>query len=69
MRGVPIAYCLLEDCDYDAATHLGVCERHWRMLPVELRNGWWEAWHDSGRKAAWLEARRQALDWLRANAA
>jgi hypothetical protein len=69
VRGVPIGYCLAEDCQYDAATHLGVCEAHWRALPIELRNAWWQAWHVDGRKAEWLEARRAALDWLRGNAA
>lgn len=68
MRGVPIAYCLVEDCPFDAATHLGVCERHWRALPIELRNAWWTAWQDDARKAEWTGARRAALDWLRANA-
>lgn len=64
MRGVPIAYCLAGGCQFDAATHLGVCVGHWQALPVELRNGWQRAWFDDGRAASWLAARAAALAYL-----
>lgn len=56
--------CMVDGCDAPKAARLGVCLDHWGRLPRELRDAWWQAWHDDGRVKVWTAARRAALEYL-----
>ena len=54
-------------CPNGSESRLRVCEAHWAMLPPELRERWWVAWHRNARVKQWGAARKACLEYLAAN--